>query len=162
MPSSAATTSATRARSTSTSTICATRSRPPAATPAGSSPSAAPATASAGELRVLGLRVKLALAFVATSAITLVVSVGTLVPPLEHRLEQDRVRDLRELARTAGLALTRMPADDLRTGARGSRRMVHRLAARVGGDVALFDEGGRSVAASGPTAPRTVPVAMTV
>jgi signal transduction histidine kinase len=110
---------------------------------------------------VLGLRVKLALAFVATSAITLAVSVGTLVPPLEHRLEQDRVRDLRELARTAGLALTRMPADDLRPGARGSRRMVRRLASRVGGDVALFDEAGRAVAASGPAAPRTVPVAMT-
>lgn len=111
---------------------------------------------------MLGLRVKLALAFVATSAITLAVSVGTLVPPLEHRLEQDRVRDLRELARTAGLALTRMPADDLRPGARGSRRMVHRLASRVGGDVALFNESGAAVAASGPTAPRFVPVAMTI
>lgn len=110
---------------------------------------------------MLGLRVKLALAFVATSAITLAVSVGTLVPPLEHRLEQDRARDLRELARTAGLALTRMPAGDLRTGAVGSRRMVHRLASRVGGDVALFDESGTAVAASGPTAPRSVPVAMT-
>lgn len=111
---------------------------------------------------MLGLRVKLALAFVATSAITLAVSVGTLVPPLEHRLEQDRVRDLRELARTAGLALTRLPADDLAPGAIGSRRLVRRLASRVGGDVALFDDdgGGRAIAVSGPTAPRAVPAGL--
>ncbi|HEY6759697.1 MAG TPA: hypothetical protein VI318_09410, partial [Baekduia sp.] len=78
-------------------------------------------------MRVLGLRVKLALALIATSAITLAVAIGTLVPPLQHRLEQDRLRDVRELAETAGLALSRMPEADLRPGAERSSRVVHRL-----------------------------------
>ncbi len=97
-----------------------------------------------------GLRVKLALALVATSVVTLIAAVGTLVPPLEHRLDQDRVRDMRELARTSELALGRMPASDLRPGARGSRRLVHRIARRVGGRVALFDVHGAEVADTDP------------
>jgi signal transduction histidine kinase len=99
---------------------------------------------------VPGLRVKLALALVATSAVTLAAAVGTLVPPLEHRLDQDRVSGMRELARTSVLALARMPARDLRPGGRGSRRLVHRLARRVGGRVALFDVSGAEVADTDP------------
>ena len=49
-----------------------------------------------------GLRAQLVLALLATSAVTLFAAVATLVPPLEHRLDSDRLRDVRELARTAG------------------------------------------------------------
>jgi len=106
---------------------------------------------------VPGLRLKLALALVATSVVTLAAAVGTLVPPLEHRLDQDRVRGMRELARTAELTLARLPASDLQPGGRGSRRLVHRLARRVGGRVALFDASGAEVADTDPErrAPRT-------
>jgi signal transduction histidine kinase len=102
---------------------------------------------------VLGLRGKLALALVATSVITMAVTVGTLVPPLQHRLAQDRVRALRELARTAELGLARLPAADLRKGAVRPKRIVHQLARRTGGRVALFDAHGVELADTDPERP---------
>src|SRR4051812_39264966 len=55
-----------------------------------------------------------------------------------------------------------MPAADLRPGARGSRRLVHRMASRVGGRVALFDARGRVIADSDPDGPATAPPATSV
>jgi hypothetical protein len=50
--------------------------------------------------------------------------VATLVPPLEHRLAIDRLRDMRELARTAGPRAGRLPAQRPAPGlqAPGGRR----------------------------------------
>ena len=99
---------------------------------------------------MFGLRFRLALALVAGSAVTLAAAIGLLVPPLEHRLAQDRVHDLRALARTAGLGLTRLPAADLRPGATRPRRIVHQLAVRTGARVALFDAHGVELADTDP------------
>ena len=65
-----------------------------------------------------GLRAQFVIALLATSALTLVAAVATLVPPLEHRLATDRLRDMRELARTADLGLARLPPSDLRPGSK--------------------------------------------
>jgi signal transduction histidine kinase len=102
---------------------------------------------------VLGLRFRLALALVAASVVTLAAAVGTFVGPLEHRLANDRVRGLRELARTAGLGLTRLPPADLRPGARRPRYIVHQLARRTGARVALFDAHGVELADTDPQPP---------
>src|SRR3954454_12851924 len=86
-----------------------------------------------------GLRAQFAIALLATSALTLVAAVATLVPPLEHRLTSDRLRDMRELARTADLGLARLPRSDLRPGSKRQEAVVRELARRMGGRVGLFD-----------------------
>jgi signal transduction histidine kinase len=103
-----------------------------------------------------GLRARLVLALVATSAITLAAATAALVPPLEHRLVDDRLRDMRELASTARLGLERLPAQDLRPGAERQRAIVRELADRMGGRVALLDARGLALADTDPTHP--VPV----
>jgi signal transduction histidine kinase len=97
-----------------------------------------------------GLRARLVLALVATGVITLVAAVATLVPPLEHRLAADRLRDMRELARTADLGLARLPRAELRPGATGQEHLVRELARRMGGRVALFDAKGIELADTDP------------
>ncbi|HEX7300153.1 MAG TPA: HAMP domain-containing sensor histidine kinase [Solirubrobacteraceae bacterium] len=97
-----------------------------------------------------GLRARLVLALVATAMVTLVAAVLTLVPPLEHRLAADRVRDMRELARTADLGLARLSRQELRPGAARQERLVRELARRMGGRVALFDAHGVELADTDP------------
>jgi signal transduction histidine kinase len=97
-----------------------------------------------------GLRAQLVLALLATSAVTLFAAVATLVPPLEHRLDSDRLRDVRELARTADLGLARLPRRDLRAGSARQDALVHELARRMGGRVALFDGHGNELADTDP------------
>ena len=97
-----------------------------------------------------GLRAQLVLALLATSAVTLFAAVATLVPPLEHRLANDRLRDMRELARTADLGLARLPRRDLRPGSARQDAMVRELARRMGGRVALFDAAGIELADTDP------------
>jgi signal transduction histidine kinase len=104
-------------------------------------------------LRSPGLRARLVLALVATSAVTLIVATVAIVPPLEHRLANDRLRDMREEARTARLALERIPARDLRPGATPQRDVVRDLAERMGGRVALIDAQGREIADTDPGRP---------
>jgi signal transduction histidine kinase len=96
------------------------------------------------------LRAQLVLALLATSAVTLVAAVATLVPPLEHRLDRDRLRDVRELARTADLGLARLPRRDLRPGSARQDALVRELARRMGGRVALFDAHGIELADTDP------------
>src|SRR5919198_349157 len=108
-------------------------------------------------LRRPGLRTRLMLALVATSAVTLVAATFTLVPPLEHRLVDDQVGGMRELARTARLGLERLPASDLRPGAERQRDVVGQLARRMGGRVALFDARGIELADTDPGARSRVP-----
>jgi signal transduction histidine kinase len=97
-----------------------------------------------------GLRAQLALALLATSAVTLIAAVATLVPPLEHRLAGDRLHDMRELARTADLGLARLPRRDLRPGSARQDAVVRELARRMGGRVALFDAHGIELADTDP------------
>ena len=94
------------------------------------------------------------LALVATSAVTLAAATVTVVPPLEHRLVDDRVSGMRELARTARLGLERLPAHDLRPGAERQQDIVRQLAQRMGGRVALFDANGLEVADTDPGSTR--------
>jgi signal transduction histidine kinase len=100
-----------------------------------------------------GLRAQFAIALLATSALTLVAAVATLVPPLEHRLASDRLRDMRELARTADLGLARLPRSDLRPGSQRQEAVVRELARRMGGRVALFDAHGVELADTDPERP---------
>jgi signal transduction histidine kinase len=100
-----------------------------------------------------GLRAQLVLALLATSAVTLVAALATLVPPLEHRLDSDRLRDMRELARTADLGLARLPRRDLRPGSARQDALVRELARRMGGRVALFDAHGVELADTDPDRP---------
>jgi signal transduction histidine kinase len=97
-----------------------------------------------------GLRARFVMALVATAVVTLAATVLTLVPPLEHRLDNDRLRDMRELARTADLTLARLPRRDLRRGAPRQRELVRELARRMGGRVALFDARGIELADTDP------------
>ena len=97
-----------------------------------------------------GLRAQFVIALLATSALTLVAAVATLVPPLEHRLASDRLRDMRELARTADLGLARLPRSDLRRGSERQDAVVRELARRMGGRVALFDAHGIELADTDP------------
>jgi signal transduction histidine kinase len=100
-----------------------------------------------------GLRARFVLALVATGVVTLVAAVATLVPPLEHRLANDRLRDMRALARTADLGLARLPSSELRPGAERQQRLVRELARRMGGRVALFDAHGVELADTDPERP---------
>jgi signal transduction histidine kinase len=100
-----------------------------------------------------GLRAKLALALIATSAVTLIAAMAALVPPLQHRIAADRLDDMRELAGTARLALARMPASDLRPGAERQATLVRDLERRMGGRVAILDARGAALADTDPGSP---------
>jgi signal transduction histidine kinase len=93
-------------------------------------------------LRRSGLRWKLVLALVLTSAATLAAAVLALVPPLEHRIASDRLGEMRDLAGTAGLDLRRLPAHDLRPRSPRLGRIVLALQRRTGGRVALYAASG--------------------
>src|SRR3954451_2281343 len=93
-------------------------------------------------LRRSGLRWKLVLALVLTSAATLAAAVLALVPPLEHRIASDRLGEMRDLAGTAGLDLRRLPAHDLRRRSPRLGRIVLALQRRTGGRVALYTASG--------------------
>jgi signal transduction histidine kinase len=93
-------------------------------------------------LRRSGLRWKLVLALVLTSAATLAAAVGALVPPLEHRIASDRLGEMRDLAGTAGLDLRRLPQHDLRPRSARLGRILLALQRRTGGRVALYTAAG--------------------
>jgi signal transduction histidine kinase len=98
----------------------------------------------------IGLRAKFVLALVVSSVVTLAAAVLTLVPPLEHRLEVDRLHDMRALARTADLDLKRLPRQDLLPRAPRQRTVVRDLQRRTGARVALFDAAGIELADTDP------------
>jgi signal transduction histidine kinase len=97
-----------------------------------------------------GLRFRFILALVATGVVTLTAAVLTLVPPLEHRIADDRLRDMRALARTADLTLARLPRSDLRAGSERQTDLVLEVSRRTGGRVALFDAHGFELADTDP------------
>ena len=97
-----------------------------------------------------GFRARLVVALVATSAATLVAAILTLVPPLDHRLQQDRLTEMRTLARTARFGLVALPGHRLRQGSPSVRRLVVDLQRRMGGRVALYAADGESLADTDP------------
>jgi signal transduction histidine kinase len=108
------------------------------------------------------LRARIILAIVATSAATLLVATLTLLPPLEHRLERDRLNELRQLARAARLGVAELPDRDLHPGSPAVRRFVVGLRRRIGGEVTLVGADGQVLADTDPDAGRgalTVPLA---
>jgi signal transduction histidine kinase len=96
------------------------------------------------------LRWKLVLALLVTSAASVTGTVVALVPPLEHRITDDRIHALRQLARTSRFALAGLPAEDLKPGSRRLRVIAHDLARRTGGRVAVFDGRGRTLIDTDP------------
>jgi signal transduction histidine kinase len=96
--------------------------------------------------RPRGLRVRLILALLATSLVTLAGSIATLVPPLDHRLERDRLNELRVLARTARFGIRELPGDVLRQGSPSVRSLVAGLQRRTGGRVELLAADGAPLA----------------
>lgn len=93
-----------------------------------------------------GLRLRLVLALLATSLITLVASIATLVPPLDHRLQRDRLNELRVVARTARFGIDALPSGVLRPGSREARALVVELRRRTTGRVVLLAADGTSLA----------------
>jgi signal transduction histidine kinase len=103
-----------------------------------------------GRLGRSGLRWKLVLALVATSAATLVAAVTALVPPLEHRIATDRLDSMRQLAGTAALDLRRLPARDLRPHSPRLARITLDLQRRTGGRVTLLAASGAALQDTDP------------
>jgi signal transduction histidine kinase len=97
-------------------------------------------------MRWPGLRTRLILALLAASLATLGGSIATLVPPLEHRLERDRLNELRVLARTARFGIRGLPGDVLKQGSPSARALVAGLQRRTGGRVELLAENGTPLA----------------
>lgn len=95
-----------------------------------------------------GLRARLGLALLLTSVATLAAATLTLVPPLEHRLEADRLADLRRLALTARPALRALGPRDLEPRSAPLMALVGRLERRTGGRIVVYDEGDRPLADS--------------
>jgi signal transduction histidine kinase len=89
-----------------------------------------------------GLELRLALALVATAAVTLLAATFTLLPPLQHRLEQNRLRDLRQLARTARLGLGEIELADLRKHSAPLRTLVREMVRETGGRILIYDQRG--------------------
>lgn len=93
---------------------------------------------------------RLVLALLATSLVTLGAAFATLLPPLNHRLERDRLNELRVVARTARFAVRSLPPDVFVVGSVGARHLVSDLQRRTGGSVALYRPDGTAVADSDP------------
>ena len=103
--------------------------------------------------RVLGLRGRLVVALVLTSAVTLGVAAAALFVALDHRLRLDERHDLRTAAIEARGGFEG-------AGGRGGvvhraelRRQAHALGLRTGARVAVFDDGLQVVADNDPDVP---------
>jgi signal transduction histidine kinase len=82
------------------------------------------------------------LALVATSLATLGVAGVVVLPPLEHRVESDRLNELRGLARTIRPELRDLPIRDRRRDSPALLRLMIRLQHRVGGRIVVYDQAG--------------------
>ena len=93
-----------------------------------------------------GLAARFALALIATSVATLIAATLTLVPPMEHRIERDRLADLRRLAVTVRPELRTLDVKELVPGSRVVRDIVVALRRRTGGRIAIYDSAGHDLA----------------
>jgi signal transduction histidine kinase len=92
--------------------------------------------------RAGGLRLRLAAAMALCALAAIAAVLLAVVPRLEGRLVDDRLADLRGLARTARPELRELPRRDLRPGSERLRRIADGLAGRVGGRIAIDDAAG--------------------
>lgn len=102
--------------------------------------------------RRLGLRARFAAALMATSVATLVGAALALLPPLDRRLELDRLHTLEQVTRQARPEVGDLAADQLAPGAPALQAIVHGLARRVGGRVSVLSASGATLADSDPEA----------
>jgi signal transduction histidine kinase len=97
-----------------------------------------------------GLRPRLVLALVATSALTLAVAAVTLLSPLERRLQDSELESVSQAAATAPAVIADLNAGELAPGAAAARRAVQTIARRADGEAVLVDERGRVIAPADP------------
>jgi signal transduction histidine kinase len=99
-----------------------------------------------------GLRPRLVLALVATSALTLAVTAAALLSPLDRRLIENELESLSQAADGAGSALAQLGSDEPIAGSAATRRAVSALARRADGEVVLVDGQGQVMAPEDPDA----------
>ena len=99
-----------------------------------------------------GLRPRLVLALVATSALTLAVAAAALLSPLEQRLRDSELESLSQAADGAQSSLAALPASDLAAGSATARRAATAIARRADGEVVLVDASGQVLAPEDPDA----------
>ncbi|HEY1538762.1 MAG TPA: histidine kinase dimerization/phospho-acceptor domain-containing protein, partial [Solirubrobacteraceae bacterium] len=102
--------------------------------------------------RRLGLRIRFGVALMATSVATLVGAGVALVPPLDRRLELDRLHTVEQVTRQARPALSELDASQLKPDAPALQTIVRGLARRVGGRVSVAAADGTVLADSDPDA----------
>jgi signal transduction histidine kinase len=90
----------------------------------------------------MGLRWKLVLALVATSGVTLAAAMLAIVHPLERRLAEDQLRELRQVAHTTRVAVDALPSSDLRRGSVPLRQLARSIERRTGAHIAIYDAQG--------------------
>ena len=93
-----------------------------------------------------GLRPRLVLALVATSALTLAVAAAALLSPLEQRLRDSELESLTQAADSAQATLADLPTSALTPGSVSLRRTVRTMARRAEGEFVLVDDRGRVLA----------------
>jgi signal transduction histidine kinase len=100
--------------------------------------------------RIVGLRARLVVALVATSALTLGIAAFALLAPLERRLRTDEVENLMTAVVAARPSFAQLEPRDLKPGDPELEHVVHLAARRGGGEVIVLDEHGRTLAATDP------------
>jgi signal transduction histidine kinase len=104
-------------------------------------------------VRAPGLRIRIAVTLVVTSLLTLGATLLIVVPPLDNRLQRERVGDLRGLALTARPAFRGISAPESRPDRADLREVVLRLRRRTGGRIAVYDAAGKALVNTDPEAP---------
>jgi signal transduction histidine kinase len=97
-----------------------------------------------------GLRPRLVLALLATSALTLAVAAATLLSPLERRLRDSELESVSQAAGAAQAVIADLTPAELIPGSVTARRAVKSIAQRADGEAVLVDERGRVVAPADP------------
>jgi signal transduction histidine kinase len=93
-----------------------------------------------------GLRPRLVLALVATSALTLAVAAAALLSPLEQRLQDGELESLSQAATGAQSVVADLSSADLTAGSAKVRRAVRLIGRRADAEVVLVDEHGTVLA----------------
>jgi signal transduction histidine kinase len=97
-----------------------------------------------------GLRPRLVLALVATSALTLAVAAATLLSPLDRRLRESELESVAQAAGDAKAVIADLTPAQLTPGSAAARLAVKSIAQRADGEAVLVDQHGRVVAPADP------------